>query len=91
LRFSDGRVVATARPGDDSEAAGPILHQRGGGGTSHAQLLRWWSWPLPPAGPLEFACQWPAYGISDGRASLDAQLILDAARQSSPIWPEVTA
>jgi hypothetical protein len=45
-------------------------------------------WPLPPAGPLEFICQWPVYGIGETRIGIDGQLILDAARQSVQLWSE---
>ena len=34
---------------------------------AHSQLMRWWVWPLPPDGPLEFICQWPVYGIGETR------------------------
>jgi hypothetical protein len=60
---------------------------RRGGGTSHYQLTRWWAWPLPPNGPLVFICQWPTLGTGETRVSIDAQLILDAARQSMRLWP----
>ncbi len=88
LQFSDGRKAVSGRPRGDSEPAGPILQSRGGGGTLHSQFLRWWAWPLPPGGPLEFICQWPMYGIGETRVGIDAQLILDAARQSIQLWPE---
>jgi hypothetical protein len=88
LQLSDGRTVVDGRPSGDAEPAGPILMPRGGGGTSHSQLQRWWAWPLPPSGPLDVICQWPAYGISETRVRIDAQLILDAARQSIPLWPQ---
>jgi hypothetical protein len=45
-------------------------------------------WPLPPAGSLEFICQWPVYGIGETRIGIDGQLILDAARRSVQLWPE---
>jgi hypothetical protein len=45
-------------------------------------------WPLPPAGPLEFICQWPVYGIGETRVGIDGQVILDAARRSVQLWPE---
>jgi hypothetical protein len=48
-------------------------------------VLRWWAWPLPPSGPLEFICQ---LGTSETRVSMDAQLILDASQQSVRVWPE---
>ena len=43
-------------------------------------------WPL--AGPLEFVCEWPTFGIAETRADIDAQLILDAAQRSIRLWPE---
>lgn len=88
VRFSDGRQAVSGRPRGDSEPTGPILQSRGGGGTSHSQLLQWWVWPLPPAGPLEFICQWPVYGIGETRVGIDGQVILDAARRSVQLWPE---
>jgi hypothetical protein len=88
LRLSDGRTVTGGRPHGDSEPAGPILRRRGGGGTSHYQHHRWWAWPLPPDGPLDFICRGPTPGIGETRASIDAGLILDAARRSVQAWPE---
>ena len=88
VQFSDGRTATSGRPRGDREPTGPILQSRGGGGTSHSQLFRWWVWPLPPAGPLEFICQWQVYGISETRIGVDGQLILDAARRSIQLWPE---
>ena len=88
LRFSDGRTVSTGRPAGGAEPAGPFLRMQGGGGSSHVNQMRCWAWPLPPSGPLEFSCQWPAMGISEARASIEAELILDAARRTVPVWPE---
>jgi hypothetical protein len=85
LQFSDGRTVTSGSPHGDTEPTGPILRSRGGGGTSHYLLMRWWAWPLPPSGPLEFICQ---LGPGETRVSMDAQLILDAARRSIRVWPE---
>jgi hypothetical protein len=91
LQFSDG-AKAAASPGDrpdrDSEPAGPVLYLFAGGGGPHSFVSRWWAWPLPPAGPLEFVCEWPAFGIAESRAAIDAQLILDAAGHSTRLWPE---
>jgi hypothetical protein len=91
LQLSDGRTVSTGRPTGDTEPAGPFLRGNGGGGSSHYNQTRWWAWPLPPAGPLEFICQWPAMGTSEARVSIDAGLILEAARHSMQIWPESQA
>ena len=87
LQLSDGSKVTSDTPHGDSEPTGPILVRRGGGGTSHYQHSRWWVWPLPPSGPLEFICQWPTLGTGEPRVGLDAQLILDAARRSVRPWP----
>ncbi len=35
------------------------------GGGPRSAFWRWWAWPLPPAGPLEFVCEWPALGIPE--------------------------
>jgi len=85
LQLADGsKVVSGGAPGD-AEPTGPILQSRGGGGSSHRVVLRWWAWPLPPSGPLEFICP---LGTGETRVSVDAQLILDASRQSVRAWPE---
>ncbi len=72
----------------DAEPAGPVLYPFAGGGGPHSFISRWRTWPLPPAGPLEFVCGWPAFGIAESRAGIDPQLILDAARRSIQPWPE---
>jgi hypothetical protein len=92
LQFSDGSKAAGS-PGDrgpdrDSEPTGPVLFPFAGGGGPHWFVSRWWTWPLPPAGPLEFVCEWPAFGIAESRAAIDARLILDAAQRSIRLWPE---
>jgi hypothetical protein len=85
LQLSDGRMVTSGRHYGDAEPAGPILRSRGGGGTSHYLLSRWWAWPLPPIGPLAFICQ---LGTGETRVGIDAQLILDAAQRSVRVWPK---
>lgn len=92
LQLADGtRVIGQhggPGPDHDSAPAGPILRPFLGGGGPRSHFSRWWAWPLPPAGPLEFVCEWPAFGITETRAGIDAQLILNAAGQSIRLWPE---
>jgi len=88
LLLSDGTKVNSSRLPGESEPTGPILRPRGGGGSTHSQFFRWWAWPLPPKGLLEFICQWPMYEIAETRVGIDAQLILDAAQRSIRLWPE---
>jgi hypothetical protein len=91
VQFSDGSKAtghSGRRPDHDGEPAGPVLYPFAGGGGPHSFISRWWTWPLPPAGPLEFVCEWPTFDIAEARAGIDAQLILDAARRSIRLWPE---
>jgi hypothetical protein len=92
LQFSNGGKAAGGlgggRPDRDSEPEGPVLYPFAGGGGPHSFISRWWTWPLPPAGQLEFVCEWPTFGIAESRAGIDAQLVLDAARRSIRLWPE---
>jgi hypothetical protein len=50
----------------------------------------YWVWPLPPAGPMTFVCEWTAFGIRETRTEVDTKLILDAAAQSIKLWPDST-
>ena len=90
MQLADGTRVIGQQGGPglsgDAEPAGPILRAFLGGGGPRASFWRWWAWPLPPAGPMEFVCEWLALGIPESRAGLDAQLILDAAGRSIRLW-----
>ena len=94
LQLSDGTKVIASRGGsrrdhdEDSEPTEPILRPFMLGGGPHSFLSRWWAWPLPPKGTLDFVCEWTTLGIPETRASIDAQLILDAADRSIRLWPE---
>ena len=85
LRLADGSKVVSGRSDGDAKPTRPILRSRGGGGSSHRVVLRWWAWPLPPGGPLEFICP---LGTGETRVSMDAQLILDASQHSVRVWAE---
>lgn len=87
MLLSDGRKVF-GESAHNTEPAGPVLRAYMSGGLLHTHVSRWWAWPLPPAGPLEFVCEWAALGMPETRAIIDAQLILDAAAQSTRLWPE---
>jgi hypothetical protein len=92
LQLADGTKVIGQHggpgPNGDAEPDGPILRAFLGGGGPRSGFWRWWAWPLPPAGPMEFVCEWPGREIPETRAGLDAQLILDAAGRSIRLWPE---
>jgi len=93
LQWPDGRKVIGQRggpgPGAEEQPDGPILREFMGGRGPRSMLSRWWAWPLPPAGRLEFVAEWPEFGVPETRASMDAQLILDAAARSVQLWREL--
>jgi hypothetical protein len=95
IEFADGSRV-TNIPGDsrhrsgdrDEPPPGPVMQQNGGGGGGGEWRQRFWVWPLPPAGPLAFACEWPAAGIEFTRVEVDARLLIDAATRSTRIFED---
>ena len=95
LQFADGSKAISQHAGrrgpdavPDTEPDGPALWLFMAGGGPRTQLSRWWAWPLPPAGQVDFVCEWPVFGIAETRVSMDARLILDAAGRSTPLWPQ---
>jgi hypothetical protein len=92
LQFADGTVATNLDRSpfdlDGTEPVGPLLWERGGGGGGRRYDQNYWVWPLPPAGPLTFVCAWPAKGIAESRAEIDAQPILDAATRATVVWPD---
>lgn len=69
------------------EPDGPVLMPGGGGGGSGSWDLSYWLWPLPPAGPLTFVCEWPAHDIALTEATVDAETFRAAAARSEVLWP----
>jgi hypothetical protein len=92
VQFADGRKATNLdRPPYDLEARAPdrpVLDQHGGGGGGSAWDMEHWVWPLPPAGPFAFVCEWPSRGIAESRAEIDARLILEAAGRAVTLWPD---
>jgi hypothetical protein len=90
VAFSDGRKATNVSgagrgPG---EPTAPVLWGMGGGGGGGVWRQDFWVWPLPPAGPLGFVCEWPAAGIQLNRKEIDAQLLLDAGARARGLFPD---
>jgi hypothetical protein len=85
VELADGSRVLAER-GGAMPGEGPTLTSRGGGGGGLSYELAYWLWPLPPRGPLRFACTWPDEGIGETIAELDAP-IHDAAGRAIELWP----
>ena len=49
---------------------------------------KFWLWPLPPAGKLLVALEWPSENVALTMHELDPAPILDAAVRSLQLWPE---
>lgn len=90
IQFSDGQK-ATNTSGlahFETRPTHPVMHGGGGGGGGRRWQQSEWVWPLPPAGPLAFVCEWPAAGISLTRHEIEAEVILDAAHRAEVVFPE---
>jgi hypothetical protein len=98
VRFPDDGKATTldhCRSGkDDSPPEGPVLswwpgssgmRDRGELGFSHFGL---WLWPIPPAGPFDFAVEWPFGGITETLVELDGAAIAVAAAHPAYYWPD---
>jgi len=91
VQFSDGSKATNvgAAPGfvgRDERPQAPVLHPQGGGGSPGSWRMGYWVWPLPPAGPLAFVCEWSAASIPLTRYEIDAQIVLDASARAQEIF-----
>lgn len=83
--FADGSKATNTgayfNPGEDLGACpdAPVMAGIGGRGDRGTWLQHFWVWPLPPAGKLEYVCEWPDAGIPLTRTELDGDSILEAA------------
>jgi hypothetical protein len=86
LEFADGSQVIgnPASPLWDEAPPGRILDFSGSVASSHRSDSRWWTWPLPPSGRIDFICQ---FGAVEKRVSMEAQLVIDASQRSFQAWP----
>jgi hypothetical protein len=95
LRFSDGRTadnrsrVEHSPPSASDPPPEVGIELMRGRIRLNPQLQdeHYWVWPLPPPGPIDFVCGWPAMGIGATQVALDAGPIRDAATRSVELWP----
>ena len=93
IAYADGRKATVFDPHpwwrDPERPATPdiVLMQRGGGGGGASWDFRFWAWPLPADGPLEFVAEWPAEGIELTRAAVDSAVVREAAARAVTLWP----
>jgi hypothetical protein len=88
--FADGRTatnLGSSQPPSPGSGQ-PMLQGGGGGGGMRRHDATYYVWPLPPEGPLQFVCEWPAYNIPESTVRTEAGPILQAAAQALVLWPE---
>jgi hypothetical protein len=90
IEFADGRRVSNVggRGHGLDEPDGPVLWGMGGGGGGGRWHQDFWVWPLPPAGPLSFVCEWPAAEIALTRVDVDGQVLTEAAGRAREMFPD---
>ncbi|WP_345800423.1 hypothetical protein AAIB33_13210 [Microbacterium sp. AZCO] len=95
LVLGDGERVLDDLPGlgdRDARPEGHTLMRTGGGGgggmNSYSSTDGLWLWPAPPPGTIELVLQWPAFGIGEQRASIDAGELLVLASGVQRFWDE---
>lgn len=97
VAFADGRSATAVDdgatgPGGPSDRPPIRLSHPFGGMWSNASggAYRWWVEPLPPPGPVTFACRWLGQGIDETRVEIDGDLLRSAAqratRRRGPDW-----
>lgn len=91
IQFAEGSKVTNTRGLHHHRHAPeqPVMFVGGGGGGGGGHWRQsQWVWPLPPPGPMTFACEWPAMDIPLTFYELDAQPILDAAGRAQIIFSD---
>jgi hypothetical protein len=93
FQFADGTKVTNTRNRFDwdGEFGSPPKSAVMSGARGSSGEGQWhhtfWIWPLPPSGPLEFVCEWPAAEIPLTRSELDGAAIIEAAARAQAIFP----
>jgi hypothetical protein len=94
FQFADGskatntgsRFALDEEDGDQPDS--PHMISTGGRGFEGAWEQTFWVWPLPPAGSLEFVCEWPDAELPLTRVELGAAPIIEAGSRAQRIFPE---
>src|SRR5437588_5214556 len=93
IEYSNGASVSTAGPHTDTRPSSPpealALQPTSGGARNSIAYQIYWLRPLPPEGPVTFACEWRRYGIQRTTHTIDAQVIRDASAGAVELWPPV--
>lgn len=93
VEYADGRaathVGSRLSPADPADSAPemPSLSPLALRGTGNSLDQSLWLSPLPPSGPLEVVCSWPAHDVPESRTVLDGAAIAEAGSRAVVLWP----
>jgi hypothetical protein len=85
--FPGSMMTLTATTGQPGSPEGPLLMQRGGGGSDNSFSIGFWSWPLPPPGPMQVYVEWQDQDIPETSIEIDATGIAEAGPRATVLWP----
>lgn len=91
VEFADGRRATNLDPRRPPPGEAPeisLTMRGGGGGGGSSYELGFWVFPLPPAGMLTLATEWPARGIELTKHEIDATPIGEAGARSEVLWED---
>jgi hypothetical protein len=86
LPFQGQLMRAHAGRDDSGIPTTPVLMSLGGGGGTDGYAMRFWCFPLPPAGPMRVYLEWADADIAETMLTLDATAIVDAAPNAITLW-----
>jgi hypothetical protein len=90
VEFADGRKATSLDRGGmlpEEETAKPVLARHGGSADETLHEQHFGLAPVPPAGPMWFVCEWPAFDVPVTKAEVDASVIRHAASRALVVWP----
>jgi hypothetical protein len=64
-----------------------VIESGGGRGGALDADQKYWIWPLPPPGPVTFACEWPELEIPETQVAMEGEVIRKAAGRAERVWP----
>jgi len=85
--FSDGSTWSNVELPTESEALGLTVQFLDGSASSADCTTNALITPMPPDGPLTFIAEWPAHGIAETHATVDAFQLRRLVDDVIELWP----
>ena len=85
-RFTTLDLAPARRRESGLASNAPCMQPQGGSGRPGTWTQELWVWPLPPEGPVTFACEWPAYGIPETSRTLEGDRFRAAGEKAKLLF-----